>query len=144
MTCTRLLACKRAPAQSAGDDDDAQAGTAATPHRISLQSTGSETARIRSLSLLASVRGMEARSDDEGGDDDAGGSTTHSGAHVEHSHMGAALRLRRRKRALTVVGLMGVAALWVVAIRVGAAALRFARSTVAISPLAGSAAKAYM
>ena len=104
----RLPKCRRAPAQPASDDD-VQAGTAATP-RISQQSTGSEGARIRSLSLLASVR----RLDDKGyqSDDDAGASSTHSGAHDEHSHMVEALRLRRRKRALTVVGLVSVAALW--------------------------------
>ena len=112
MTRARLLACKRAPAQPAGDDDDAQAGTAATPRRISLQSTGSEAARVRSLSLLASVRWSEARSDDEGGDDDAGGSSAQSGAHAVRSHMAEALHLRHRKRALTVVGLVSVAALW--------------------------------
>ena len=109
--------------------------TAATPRSASLLSVGDDVARSRRLSLQNSIRVLltEGGSDDEGARatrdsqysitwhmrshqlfDDTDGLSSVSSSIDEHSHMGAALRLRRRKRALTVVGLVGVAALWVV------------------------------
>ena len=113
LSLLRLLACRRARAPKANEHDCVQAATAATPRLSSAQSTDDDAARIRSLSLLASIRWSEGRSDDQL-EDEAGGSSTLSGARNERSHMAEALRLRRRKRALTVVGLVSVLLLWTV------------------------------
>ena len=119
-----------------GDAHNTPQGYKTAPTRsASLQSVGDEAARVRRNSLQTSIRLLltEEGSGEEGAratrdsqysiqwqmhshqlDDDTDGSSSLSGSVDQRSHMAVALLLRRRKRALTVVGLVSVAAVWAI------------------------------